>query len=309
MQRTIKKIAALMHNQYFWIYGIGPFLVFYGVLLYLLGALRIEKILIIAVILAFIFIRKTREDALPFLFPLAMVGLFYDFMRFLTPFFHSFQSVHVVEPFVLEKELFGIRYQGGEILIPSQFFLRHNHIAIDLLAAFGYGFFLFEAVGFGFYLAVKQRKVLQRFSWALFCLFFVGMITYYVYPAAPPWYVEQYGLGPALLDVPGHPGRLASVDQYLGIRYFTALYSANTNVFAAIPSLHAAFPLLVWLYSRHIGVGRFQYVFMTFWLLVAFSAVYLNHHYVIDVILGCVYAFLMYLLTEKIYQKLVETND
>ncbi|CAF1524714.1 unnamed protein product [Adineta steineri] len=67
------------------------------------------------------------------------------------------------------------------------------------------------------------------------------------------------------------------------------MYSKNANVFAAIPSLHAAYPTITDLFFFTFGV----------W----FSAVYSGHHYVIDVLAGgtcAVTAYTLYRLISRI---------
>jgi membrane-associated phospholipid phosphatase len=56
-----------------------------------------------------------------------------------------------------------------------------------------------------------------------------------------------------------------------------------------MPSLHAAYPVLVvwqsWRLGRAWRVGT-----VAFAALVAFSAIYLQHHYILDVVAGVAYA-------------------
>jgi membrane-associated phospholipid phosphatase len=79
---------------------------------------------------------------------------------------------------------------------------------------------------------------------------------------------------------------LIEVDEYFGISLFRGMYDMNGNVFAAIPSLHCAFPIILLYFAaakRLKGWFTFALIMMvSTW----FAAVYTNHHYVIDVILG-----------------------
>jgi len=77
----------------------------------------------------------------------------------------------------------------------------------------------------------------------------------------------------------------ARVDELLGITYFARLYSRNPNVFGAMPSLHVAFPLLVACTLGAVG-PIFRAVTVGFTLLMAFAAIYLGHHWVLDVLAG-----------------------
>ena len=56
-------------------------------------------------------------------------------------------------------------------------------------------------------------------------------------PAEPPT-----GDGPADLAALPSPAGTARFDALLGIHYFASFYARNTNVFGAMPSLHASYP-------------------------------------------------------------------
>ena len=117
----------------------------------------------------------------------------------------------------------------------------------------------------------------------------VGFATYYVYPAAPPWYVADYGLGPANMAARSSPAGAARWDALTGIHYFQGFYGRSADVFGAIPSLHVSYPLLTFLHGRELRKRWLDAASFTLFALVAFAAVYLNHHYVLDVLLGVLY--------------------
>ncbi|MBI5542664.1 MAG: phosphatase PAP2 family protein, partial [Deltaproteobacteria bacterium] len=108
---------------------------------------------------------------------------------------------------------------------------------------------------------------------------------YVLYPAAPPWYVMSHGPGPADPAAIASPAGAARFDELLGITFFANFYARNPNVFGAMPSLHAAYPTLVACHVWRFG-WRFRIPAVAFALLVGFSAVYLRHHYVLDVLAG-----------------------
>ena len=124
--------------------------------------------------------------------------------------------------------------------------------------------------------------------WGFFWLNMLGYSTYYWYAAAPPWYVAKYGLGPAQLGVAASTAGCARFDQILGTHFFSDMYGRSADVFGAIPSLHIAYPLLATVFAFHFKKAR---TFCTlFYLLMCFSAIYLNHHYVLDILWGSAYA-------------------
>ena len=157
------------------------------------------------------------------------------------------------------------------------------------------------------YLYEKDRSALRRFSWSFFFTNLLCIFTFYLIPVAPPWYVMKYGTGPVQLDIPSSPARLSAVDSLLGIPYFEAIYYCSSNIFAAIPSLQAAHPLLIWFMTRN-QFPRSNGCFLAFAILMGFSSVYMCHHYVIDVLVGYIYATASFLLVSGICD-LVEVKD
>jgi membrane-associated phospholipid phosphatase len=121
-----------------------------------------------------------------------------------------------------------------------------------------------------------------------------GSLTYYVYPAAPPWYAQQYGFGPVHYDARANIAGAARFDELLGIPYFAVLYSRSADVFGAIPSLHVAYPLLAFLFGRELRLWWLDAATGVLFLLVCFGAVYFQHHYVVDVLVGAAYALAAY---------------
>eukprot|EP00211_Chloroparvula_japonica_P014131 CAMPEP_0119132494 /NCGR_PEP_ID=MMETSP1310-20130426/11869_1 /TAXON_ID=464262 /ORGANISM="Genus nov. species nov., Strain RCC2339" /LENGTH=260 /DNA_ID=CAMNT_0007123131 /DNA_START=51 /DNA_END=829 /DNA_ORIENTATION=- len=117
-------------------------------------------------------------------------------------------------------------------------------------------------------------------------------------PTAPPWYIINYGYEPATYDVPPNPGRLTDIDDVLGITMFGGLYGGNPVVFGSMPSLHAAWPFTIAVFSRHtLGPWKWVYVLWVWW-----AAVYLTHHYVIDIIGGVLLSLFALSLTQPNYE-------
>jgi len=208
------------------------------------------------------------------------------------------EVVHVREPYELELRLFGVATPDGPVT-PAHWWQSRTHAALDLLTGGAYLLFApaFLATAAWHALVLPRRRPAEaeairrraeRMMWALLLLVVGGCAMYYWYPAAPPWYVDRYGLGPARFDVPGNPAGGARFDALLGVTIFHDYYSRAPNIFGAIPSLHAAYPLLALFYAwrqRSLVAPCAAY-----FLLICFAAVYLNHHYVIDLLWGAAYA-------------------
>jgi membrane-associated phospholipid phosphatase len=81
------------------------------------------------------------------------------------------------------------------------------------------------------------------------------------------------------------------VDALLGTHLFQNAYGHSVEVFGALPSLHVAYPALAVLLMWDAPALRWaRRPAVVYAILMCFAAVYLQHHYVIDVLLGVLYA-------------------
>ena len=217
--------------------------------------------------------------------PFVLVGVGYENLRLIM---HLRPEIHVADLHDAELALFGIQTEAGRVT-PPLFFKTRNHPALDFVTGLTYLLYLIQTFAFGAYLVFKRPGKLAFITWGFFLLNLLGWVTWILWPAAPPWYADKYGLGPAILDAPGDPAGAARFDALLGINLFHSFYARNGNVFGAMPSLHCAYPTLValvaWPMNRRLGVAAGVFAGVMY-----FSAVYLQHHYVLDVIAGMTYA-------------------
>ncbi|MCP3136423.1 phosphatase PAP2 family protein [Pyxidicoccus xibeiensis] len=176
------------------------------------------------------------------------------------------------------------------------------HPALDLVTGFSYAAYLYEVFAVAIFFFVEKDSRFQRLCWAFLAVNAIGVVVYVLYPAAPPWYILQYGHGPADLTAPPSPAGTARFDALLGISYFAGFYSRNTNVFGAMPSLHAAYPFMVAFYVWNRG-WAWRVSTGLFALLVAFSAVYLTHHYILDVLAGMFATLAAVLVVETLFAR------
>ena len=250
-----------------------------------LGGLRIDHVFIGLLGLLDLYNEKTRLF-LEIFAPFILTGVIFDGMRYF-----YWQGVagriHVAEPYLLEKAWFGV---GGRTL--NELFSEHHGPLLDLACGFAYLSYVGEYLVLAFVAFFRRRVDVARTMAPIFLLVNVlGYITYFVYPAAPPWYVARYGLGPARLDVQPEAAAAHRFDQLLGTHFFDAMYGRGVDVFGAFPSLHVAYPLIAAVLAFRVAELRFaRWPAVAFFLLMCLSAVYLQHHYAIDAVLGVLYA-------------------
>lgn len=247
-----------------------------------------------------IIIKPTRKITLAFT-PWLLFACSYDWMRFLPN--YEVNPVDIKGIYEAEKNLFGISTPNG-VVIPGEFFSIHNSAWADLLAGFFYLCWVPVPLGYSIYLYIKgKKKEFARFSVAFLWINLLGFFLYYVYPAAPPWYALKYGFE-IHFNTPGNVAGLARFDQLMPFQIFSKIYSGNSNVFAAVPSLHSAYVLTAAIYalinkSGKITAAIFLIISAGIWC----TAIYTCHHYVIDVLLGILEALVGVLLLEYVWFK------
>jgi len=229
-----------------------------------------------------------RHPALTFLLyasPFFFSGLCYEAYRRLVP---LRGEIHVADLYALEARLFSVSTSDGPRAL-SEVVARHTHPVLDVVTGVAYFVFMLEVFALAGYLFFRERPKMFDLSVSFVLMNFVGWALWLVFPAAPPWYVDQYGLGPAALSVAPSPAGLARIDELFGIHYAATFYSKSANVFGAMPSLHVAYATLVAWMVFPLG-GKLRWGTVAFALLMAFSAVYLRHHYLLDVLAGAALA-------------------
>jgi hypothetical protein len=216
--------------------------------------------------------------------PFLMLLLGYEYLRGLVPTFSG--EVNVWPVIDADLTLFGslpvIELQGalyepgnpGIVAFISTFFYL-SHAAIPVF--------------FALYLWFTERRLFHSFTVALIVLSFAAFATYVLYPAMPPWMAAERGYIPVVYKVVDET--LAVFSGGDGVVNFAGL--VRSNPVAAMPSLHAAYPVLVLLYAwrrwRRWGLTLIPYP-----LIVVFAIIYTGHHYAIDAIVGAAYAGVVY---------------
>lgn len=210
----------------------------------------------------------------------------FDFMKAFPN--YRYNTVHIESLYRAEKYLFGI-HRGGQAITPNEFWLQHQSVLLDTMSGFFYLCWVPVPLLFAGYLFYKNREQFLQFSLTFFLVNMLGFVVYYVYPAAPPWYVQQYGFAFNPFT-PGNTAGLQRFDNFFQVHVFQGLYAKSSNVFAAMPSLHASYMAIVVYYClknrMYVAGAIASFIMLGIW----FAAVYTSHHYVLDVLAGIVCA-------------------
>ena len=197
---------------------------------------------------------------------------------------YAFNVVHVRDLYEAERAIFGIT-DGGVTLTPNEFWESHGYAMADVLSGLFYLCWVPVPLGFATFLFFKDRRRFLEFSLTFLAANLVGFVIYYLYPAAPPWYVKTHGFD-LISNTPGNAAGLVRFDDFFGVDVFRAMYTKSSNVFAAMPSLHSAYPLIVVYFSWKSRLGWATWIFGVIAVGIWFAAVYSGHHYVLDVLAG-----------------------
>ncbi len=231
--------------------------------------------------------------------PIGLVGVLYDTMRSFKNVGLTTDNVHVCDLRAIDQRFFGLQVNGTRATL-HDYFQTHATPFLDRYCAIPYGTFIGVVVLYSVYLFRRDYPGLLRFTWSFLAMNVAGFITYHLYPAAPPWYFHAHGCAVDLSTHASEGPNLERVDAWLGMRYFAGIYGRSSDVFGAVPSLHVAYPLLMLLdgFRRHRWLGRVLLIW--FYLSMCFAAVYLDHHWVFDIVVGSLYAVVIWVLARRL---------
>ena len=152
----------------------------------------------------------------------------------------------------------------------------------------------FFPLAFAFLLWLHWRPMYYRFVVTLMVVSFAAFITFVFVPVAPPRFAYMYGEALPVVDI------VHEVSSHAGWQGFSWVYrNLVGNPVAAFPSMHAAYPLLVFLFLWE-WKRSWALLWSPFVLTVWFATVYLGHHYVVDVVGGAGYALFGYFAVKRI---------
>jgi membrane-associated phospholipid phosphatase len=216
--------------------------------------------------------RTILNDFAPFLL---VLFLYFDVLRVFVEQINV-ASVHITDLIAAERFLF-----GGSI--PAHVLQLHwtnqpYTVWLDLLLNIVYLSHFANPLIAALVIWVCRKSHYWPFVIGFIVLSFAGFFTYVVFPAAPPWWATHFGYLP---DQPVHLDHSFISE--------ASLLAHAYNPVAAMPSLHAAYPFYIALYAVYIWGKRAWWIFLLP-LSIALASVYLGHHYVVDILAGCLYA-------------------
>jgi hypothetical protein len=136
--------------------------------------------------------------------------------------------------------------------------------------------------------AAWDRRGFADLLFGILAVSVLADITFVLAPTAPPWLAAQHGLIEPVQPILKDALYSVHLDAFAAEKGNGSKY----NVVAAIPSLHAAWPVICLLVIRKHRLPRWLFVAqLGITIGVFFAIVYTGEHYLIDALVGVVYAF------------------
>jgi len=214
--------------------------------------------------------------------PLVLVLCAYDFTRGAADSLGI--GVHVHPMIDFDRFVF-----GGEV--PTEWLQAHLYTPgvvhwWDVLFTLIYTSYFIVPFVLAGVLWARDRLAFQRFTRRLVTLALAGLVTYVVFPAAPPWVAGEQGfLGPVYRTVSDGWEVLGT-----GTASLFSEGQGAVNLVAAVPSLHAASTMLVALFLWGGVRPWLRPLLLLYPLAMGITLVATGEHYFFDVLLGWIYA-------------------
>ncbi len=202
---------------------------------------------------------------------------------------------HSLELVAADRAMFG-GLTGG--LVPTVWLQQHLYDpdAVhwwDVLISWVYFSHFVTALAVAVVLWLRDRARWAAFLRRFIVLCALGLTTYFLYPAAPPWWAAKNGLLDPVTRISTRGWR--EIGMHGAGNMLNAGQLASNQV-AAMPSLHAAWSLFVVVFFLPSVRRRWWPLLLAYPLAMVFTLVYSGEHFVIDMMAGWLYVGVTYLV-------------
>jgi hypothetical protein len=189
---------------------------------------------------------------------------------------------------------------GGHVptlWLQERFWVEGHPHWYDYFAWFIYVSHFWLPLTLGVVLWIVARPTFRRYIGTLMSLSMVSYVTYWAFPAAPPWLASMWWHLEPTTRLVSTMWTRSGQTQAPALVAFGEHYA---NPVAAIPSLHAAIPMMIallfWPRTRSWLIrGLLAFYVVAMGLVLVYSA----EHWVIDILIGWVYAVAAHLAVSR----------
>ncbi|HLD16728.1 MAG TPA: phosphatase PAP2 family protein [Coxiellaceae bacterium] len=214
----------------------------------------------------------------------AIRGFIFAFVEY---FHQSVYSLYVIQwekwllnghiaPYVAQQWLYQHGVSGNLYQLLSIFYASHFVVFLLLGAMIWF----------------QKRSFFKQYQTAFISVMLIGITFFWLIPTMPPWMASSHQQIPLVISY-------TSIIYNVNIPSLFHLF--NTDPIAAMPSLHAAFSVLVGLMSVQLFRTR-AWPFLTYVIFLNISCIVLGQHYLVDLLAGALLATVVFLITQKLYK-------
>jgi hypothetical protein len=307
MESPLSSNAVLKHRTQTWQLAVCAFVCAYLTLCIATNSARVYHwFILIAIPAALLSAERGRRFFLDWA-PLFAFWLVYDRLRMFQPLLYD--RVSVERPYSLEQELFGWIVKGAIPAHEAHAWLAADQgtaaKAIEWGAQFIYFSHLFVVplvIAALWVLGMtreRSRASFERHVRAFTLLNFAALACYLLIPVAPPWWVTLNGMAKPTPDLVMH----ADITSAMHGPLIQAMIRNASQWFAAVPSLHGGYPVLLFLLARRKTSRAMLTALVVYGVAMWASTVVLNQHYVIDLVAGAILAIAAFCAEVMWYNK------
>ncbi len=239
---------------------------------------------------------KFLHDFIPFI--LVIIG--YDYIRGFVD--NINQNIHYIEPINITKWLFN--GQIPTVDLQHRFYTPGNPAWYDYAATLLYLLHFAVPLAFAFMLWFYHKKYFQEFSVGFAILSYGAVITYLVFPVSPPWLAALHGYIPPVTKIFN-----VVLQEFPEALHLPTIYQAiDANLVAAVPSMHASYPFLVFLYAARY-FKWWSVLALPYAILMWITIIYLGEHYLIDIVVGLLYCLVAFYLSIVIIKHHIKLHN
>lgn len=226
--------------------------------------------------------------------PLFAFWLVYDRLRLIQPLLYA--RVAVESPFLIERAAFGwmangdVPAHGAHAWLASHYGTLATSIEwVSQIVYFSHLFVVPLVIVALWWMGLSReeyRASFRRHIRAFTVLNFSAIVAYLLLPVAPPWWVTLNGMAQPTSELVTQANMSTAMPGAL----IQGMIRNASQWFAAVPSLHGAYPvLLLLLFPRNKGRSGLN-IIAIYALAMWAATVVLNQHYVIDLVAGALMA-------------------
>lgn len=213
--------------------------------------------------------------------PLTLVLMVYDLSRGLVTLVGM--PLHEADVAGLDRRVFGV---VPTVWLQNHYLTPGSPHWYDAVATLIYTTHFLATPILAAVLWLRDRALWVAFISRVLLLSIAGLITYVLFPAAPPWYAARDGVIAPVIRASSrgwlwlhlnHAGNLVSEGQ------------VAANPVAAMPSLHTAFATVIALTLAGRIRSRARLLLALYPAAMGLTLIYLGEHYVTDVVVGVIY--------------------